>query len=482
MSQSAYDTAWVARISNQNAREEPLFPAAYDWLLQDQRPDGSWGAEIVFAHDRVVSTLAALLTLATSGYRRQESEMAARRAIVYLNRERLNLRDDPAETVGFELILPELIRQAQLLGLSLPYEDWAFIEEIKADKLGRIPPIAIYGGPTPLSHSLEYLGDRLAAPLVSRAQSANGSYGGSPSASAYVAMHTRDAQALQYLERLTSLEAFPAFTYLHPFENFERAWVLDALKPLSAELPEVQPILDSLRAAWTPMGMAWSKECEIPDADDTAAALSLFPADGPNSTDVLALYETPDWFQTFVFERNPSVTTNAHVLFAIKQYGASAERRRMIVKTVQYLEQSSIGQQYWYDKWHASPYYASCCCICALSGVSIERARQAVQWVLSEQHEDGSWGASGGTKEETAWAIRALAEVSVKDPVARALSLEALDRGTTYLWERFGDLQYQALWIGKSLYTPHHIVRAAVIGALARAMAILGAVDLGSRG
>jgi halimadienyl-diphosphate synthase len=473
MSQSAYDTAWVARIPNPHNPEEPLFQASYDWLLQNQRSDGSWGAQIPFAHDRVMSTLAGLLTVATTSYRRQESDIAARRAIVYLNQERPSLREDPAETVGFELILPELIRQAQLLGLRLPYDDWAFVEEIKADKLKRIPPIAVYGGPTPLSHSLEYLGDRLISPLVSRARSANGSYGGSPSASAYVVMHTGDANARQYLERLASLETFPAFTYLHPFENFERAWVLDALQPLAADLPEMRSITDSLRAAWTPIGMAWSKECEIPDADDTAAALSLFAADGHPGTNVLELYETPDCFQTFIFERNASNTTNAHVLSAIRRYQTSAERRRMAIKIVQYLEKTSIGRQYWYDKWHASAFYATCCSISALSGVSIESTRLAVEWVLGEQHENGSWGVSGGTKEETAWALWALADASSLDPAMRALAWDAVDSGTSYLGERFGDLDYEALWIGKSLYTPYHVVRAAIIGALVRSHAML---------
>src|SRR3954469_15134553 len=82
MSECAYDTAWVARIPKPERPEEPLFPATYDWLLRNQHADGSWGAEIPFAHDRLICTLAALVTLASSSYRRGESEPAARRAIV----------------------------------------------------------------------------------------------------------------------------------------------------------------------------------------------------------------------------------------------------------------------------------------------------------------------------------------------------------------------------------------------------------------
>src|SRR4051794_16801997 len=186
MSSTAYDTAWIARVPSHGSSENPMFTAAYDWLLQHQHPNGSWGAEIPFAHDRVISTLAALVTVSGSSYRRPESELAARRAVVYLNVERPDLSHDPAETVGFELLLPELTRQTKAMGLSLPYDDWAFVDRIKEDKLRRIPPIAVYNGPTPLTHSFEYLGDRLVPQLAGRCRFADGSYGISPSSTVFV--------------------------------------------------------------------------------------------------------------------------------------------------------------------------------------------------------------------------------------------------------------------------------------------------------
>ena len=73
MSESAYDTAWVARIQSLEFPGEPRYPAAYDWLLREQRTDGSWGGEIAFPHDRVMSTLAVLVALTESSYRKAES-------------------------------------------------------------------------------------------------------------------------------------------------------------------------------------------------------------------------------------------------------------------------------------------------------------------------------------------------------------------------------------------------------------------------
>jgi hypothetical protein len=65
---SAYDTAWVARLSvsqgegNGNGNNEaPLFPEALAWLTENQHPDGSWGNGGVL--DRLMPTLAALIAL-----------------------------------------------------------------------------------------------------------------------------------------------------------------------------------------------------------------------------------------------------------------------------------------------------------------------------------------------------------------------------------------------------------------------------------
>src|SRR5262249_7471956 len=154
----------------------PLHPDSFDWLITHQHPDGSWGARIPSAHDRIMSTLAGVLTFMNTSYRRAETEPLVRRAIVYLNRYGATVRDDPAETVGFELLFPELEQQAQDFQLRLPYESWSFVDAIREDKLRRIPPVAVYGGPTALTYSFEYLGERVVPVLAPRCRFDNGSY------------------------------------------------------------------------------------------------------------------------------------------------------------------------------------------------------------------------------------------------------------------------------------------------------------------
>ena len=63
---SAYDTAMVALLRNPDGGDAPLFPSTFDWIIQNQLPDGSWGDEAFFMiRDRIISTLACVVALKT---------------------------------------------------------------------------------------------------------------------------------------------------------------------------------------------------------------------------------------------------------------------------------------------------------------------------------------------------------------------------------------------------------------------------------
>jgi len=467
ISESAYDTAWVARIRNPSKPDQPQFPDSYDWLLSHQHADGSWGAHLPFAHDRLICTLAALITLSDSSYRKGESEQAARRSIVYLNRGGTSLKDDPAETVGFELVLPELVRQAKALQIQLPYEDWAFVEGIRADKLARIPPIALYGGTTTLTTSLEYLGDRVALSLVGRCQASNGSFGASPAATAYVYMRQPDGSASNFLQQALASPGDGGVAFLHPFRMYDLAWVLRALLPFKDELSSYSSAVDSLFSYWTSQGMHDLKAGIVPDCDSTAVAAEVLQATGRRvDSSILELFEADDFFYTYAFERNQSVTTNAHVLSAVRDLASSPSHRRIIVKLTHYLGRSRTDAT-WQDKWHVSPFYATAEVIRSLVGLANELVRPAIEWILASQHTGGGWGFEDGTPEETALVIEALTVAGDNDPSIRGLVREPLERGASFLVAHLNDSP-APLWIGKALYAPHDIVRAIELGSLGR--------------
>lgn len=468
MSATAYDTAWVSRLRPSQGSDEPLFPATIDWMLANQQADGSWGSELPFAHDRLICTLAAIVALAESRDRPAAQE-AIRRAVLYLLRERPDLRSDPADTVAFELLLPELMRQARDLDLRLPYDDWAHVEATRSDKLSRIPPIAIYGGPTTLTTSLEHLGDRLLPSLATRCQSPNGSFGCSPSATAYALGAQWDPKAEAYVRHVASLSPDGGMVFLQPFEIFETAWVLYYLRDMKLEAEVLRPHLWRLLDGWQPTGVSWTRESAVTDADDTAVVVTILGDHGYRlDSTVFRLYEAEDHFYCFAFERDASVGANAHILEALYRYPAGAESQGWIQKLLRYLGSAQVDGRYWMDKWHASPLYATDQATRALAPVAPERTRAATRWLLETQHSDGSWGLAGGNSEETALALGSLLTAAEFDPSPPEGLREAAQRAAAYLAQRVREEDGPALWRGKALYRPHNIVRAIVLSALYR--------------
>src|SRR3989338_4460180 len=70
MSQSPYDLGWLLRLpagrhglSDSKNYEKLRYPQIISWLENLQHPDGSWGGQIPFAHDRVISTLSVIAGL-----------------------------------------------------------------------------------------------------------------------------------------------------------------------------------------------------------------------------------------------------------------------------------------------------------------------------------------------------------------------------------------------------------------------------------
>src|SRR6266545_1309844 len=69
LSDTAYDTAWLAAVPDPADRRSTRFPSALQWLVDHQGPDGSWGGVIRYEHDRILCTLAAIVPLAMFGRR-----------------------------------------------------------------------------------------------------------------------------------------------------------------------------------------------------------------------------------------------------------------------------------------------------------------------------------------------------------------------------------------------------------------------------
>jgi halimadienyl-diphosphate synthase len=468
MMTTAYDTAWVARLSELG---ESMGEDALEWLREHQLADGSWGAiEPRYHHDRVICTLAAMSALARSG--RSDDRIRCQQAQTVLEIELKGLRADPAgETIGFEMIAPILLDEIEAMGLTRHQNDGngatvSRLAQGRAAKLAALPEGMINRFVT-VAFSAEMAGpDGLHLLDVDNLQEANGSVGHSPSATAYFALHARrqDPAALAYLRQVASNGHAPNVA---PFDVFEQAWTLWNLSlagPLDDDaLTLAQPYLDSLQAAWKPgQGAGFSVDYTPKDSDDTSLVYEVLSRCGrPTSLDEVLHFEDEAYFRCFALEATPSVSANIHVLGALRQAGLEPDHPA-VLKVIRFLFDAQVSQLYWHDKWHVSPYYSTSHTIIASADYADWLVSDAVYWMLMTQNPNGSWGYYSPTAEETAYCLQALA---IWKRTGHPVPDAALKRGAAWLTEH-ADPPYPPLWIGKCLYCPELVIRSAVLSAL----------------
>jgi halimadienyl-diphosphate synthase len=454
---TAYDTAWMGRVPAENDLESPAFPAALEWLRQSQRPDGSWGGELEYFHDRIISTLAAILALKEWG--NKEDQRAIEEGMLYIW-ERADQLWKEYETIGFEVILPTLVEKGRKLGLILPEASFERYKRMREEKLSMIPSHMLQSRATTLAFSLEFLGDDLDLRQTRNLQEINGSVGVSPSATAYLLTQWHDnGPARTYLGEVARTYAGKA-PQVFPFDVFETSWTLWNLfvSDGGGEDRVDENVMALLKLWERGKGVGFSSVYSVVDVDVSSIVFKVLRMAGldPDPTP-LYRFQRDGYFICYLFERNPSVSANVHVLEALK--GVDEEASKMVTE---WLRGARVDDVYWLDKWHASPYYPTSHAVIAFIGVDEGLAREGVQWLLDTQQPDGGWGFYEAiTAEETAYALQALAifdaEVEKLDPMVLAKGREAL----LALQDSF-----PPLWIGKCLYTPVEVVRSSILSAL----------------
>lgn len=470
MNPSAYDIAWMARL--RAADGSPRWPDLIDWLLDNQHSDGSWGGEIVYYHERIISTLAAIIALKHNGFSRSAKE-ALRRGEQYIWQHLHLLANDPFELAGFELLLPTLLLEAQRLALDVPAHTCGY-GKTQNEKLRLIPPDLLYSQRVSTIVSLEFLGhtpnrDRLRGVLQE-----NGALGNSPSTTAYYLSFFPEATpAWNYLDTVYQIYHYAPFVF--PFRNFDLVWTLNALRASGRSLTEfASPVhWTELQTALTPQGISIDSTFLVMDGDSTSVTVRLLREAGYTvEHEVLARFQDAHTllFRTYAFERNSSISTNVHALEALRylpQFPESAATRDALLTAIM---ANLTYDLYWIDKWHGSPYYATAHAILALleeGSASTDLAcASSIDWLLHSQQPDGGWGFfRASTAEETAYALTALLHYHRRCKLTR---LDVVQRAATYLATHVNDPveKFPPLYIGKVLYAPYDVIRATILGAL----------------
>lgn len=478
VSNTAYDTAWIARLVD---FDKEMSNQALQWLCENQLKDGSWGVDSPkYYHDRVVSTLAAMIALTHRG-RRSKDRVQIEKGLLALDiitstatqglRAEIN-----AATVGFEVIVPTLVAEAESLGIIKQQGDRILgrLVKLREQKMAKLAGIKISHKVT-IAHSAEMAGkDLLHMFDADNLQETNGSVANSPAATAYFAQFIRpgDEKALNYLRSVISADGgAPSFA---PFDIFERIWVLWNVTLAGLEKdPEIlalcQPHIDYIVKQWRPgKGLGFSAAYSLTDGDDTSIGFEILSRFGCQ-TDVEALlsYEEENWFRCYGLEINPSIDVNIHVLGALRQIGYDKEHPT-IKKIISFLRSMRQTGNYWFDKWNVSPYYTTSHAIILCRGYDDLLCEESIKWMLDTQNADGSWGFYGfSTAEETAYCIQALRIWEMhggKIPPGR------ISQAKFWLLRNL-EPPYPPLWIDKSLYHPNLLVQSSILSALALAEA-----------
>ena len=457
---TAYDTAWLARIPAEHDPSQPAFPAALDWLRRNQQPDGSWGGEIEYVHDRVISTLTAMLALAEQSQNEKDKD-CIEKGLRYIWK-RADQLEREHETIGFEVILPTLVSRCREFGFALPQTMVERYQRMREEKLAKIPPDMFYSRNTTLAFSHEFMGDNFGLEQARSLQECDGSVAVSPSATAYLLTKWPDNKAARrYIADVAETYGAKA-PQVFPFDTFETAWSLWNLflAGIKDQNPQVGLHLKALKTLWDRRkGIGFSSNYSIADADVSSMVFQVLRLAGLDPDPApLFQFEGETHYICYPYERNPSISANIHILEALKGVNAFG-----VEKMLTWLRLAQTNGRYWADKWHASPYYPTAHAVIALIGVDHDLAKSAVQWILNTQRRDGCWGYYGRpTAEETAYCLQAL---WLYDRHVEPVDSQVLS------WGRKGLLackdEMPPLWIGKCLYTPVRVVESAIYSAFA---------------
>jgi halimadienyl-diphosphate synthase len=467
MGPSAYDIAWMARVKDLDGN--PRWPELIEWLLENQHPDGSWGGEIEYYHDRIICTLVAIIALHEDSHFEGTSK-ALQKGEQYLWRNLHLLPRDPFELVGFELIVPTLLGEAQRINLDVPNHACGY-GAIQTKKLNLVPPNKLYSPKLSTVFSLEFMGSSGDIDKLSAALNENGSIGNSPATTAYyLVLNPEDMRARNYLERIINVKSYGIPVY--PFRVFELTWVLNNLLFTNISVTGFAgiDIWEELQSSLGPKGVG-SDTTFIPDGDCTSVCCHVLLQSGHEVAPlILGYYEDKKrkLFRTYPYERNISISTNIHALDALRSmpnYPQQEELRESIVLMLLNNREYNI---YWTDKWHASPYYATSHALVALLKENkeylIHACRHTIDWLIHNQRLNGSWGFfDRGTPEETAYVLTALLHYDQQ----KSINPDILHQAADYLAESYEeDCPPPPLWIIKSLFLPYNIVRSAVLSSL----------------
>ncbi len=238
MSSCVYDTAWVALVPLFPGSSDWLFPETFSYILDQQQDDGGWHHHAT-EFDDILNSLAALYAIvkhlkniaeenSTFG---KDLESRVHRARVFLDSKLVTWDVPNTQHVGFEVIVPAMLRYLAAEGINFGFPGRNAIEKLEAEKLSRFHPSILAKVRTTALHSLEAFIGKVDFNGL-RHYITFGSMMASPaSVAAYLMNITkRDAEAEEYLRFVVDLRQksgdYGSVPSAFPSMYFEYSWVI----------------------------------------------------------------------------------------------------------------------------------------------------------------------------------------------------------------------------------------------------------------
>lgn len=465
ISPAAYDTGFVARISDEEGN--PEFPQTLDWLLATQRDDGSWGSDIHHEYDRFINTLSASIALKE----RDHSPEAVAMAEAYLA-EAIHRLEGAEEGVTSDHVVAMLLEEARRVGLAVPYEH---SPHKHANLVKRALLSYVYiDREHPLSFFSEILGRHPGQGRISRKlQMENGSISSSAASTAASIVFDPDpVRDLAYYDKLRYLKGA-----MLPEGGVRHFWDLDTMETVyglynlihvkSGERGYREAAM-RLEGAWTEDGLSFGTHFKVPDLDNTAMGYTVLARLGhePDPA-VFDRFWKGRFFVTYQVQDRGQAGPNIHSLEALA-LSSHPERDRLIDATIRFLRTQMIDGNHFVDEWHLSPAYPTSHAIYAFHLTEEALMERCVSFFLDTQSDDGSWGfidnGNGlGTLEETAFALQGLLYYNNH---VESIDPSPLVRGIQYVLDNYPTAKHPEMWMAKVLNAPENIIDSLIIGAL----------------